>query len=376
MFIKYFATNRDREKLGRNIERDKRIQLQKGGYHWLNMDEYMSHYLATTDSSSFPEEVYILDSEQAIFKSFLSKKSIKRIMICVHGYNVELHETHTWFNIFCKTLSYTAHKNGVMKDSLITDPTDATQKVKLDNDSNDLTAVVGFSWPSNGNVVSYEGDRTEAISSRTALANLIGRVKSLSPQAEIILVAHSMGNLLACSMLSSINDEEFQITDFKLPDYRAAFEAKKPLRFIDKYVMIAADIERRQITQCDLKEIANGKEIQKSIYLGPFYAGLKYAVGEVHSFYSRFDKALLVSNTEKSFREKIENVKEFFTGDNPETKYENRLGLTEHPKAIAPSNISSYNAVALSNRQIDHSDYQDCLPVMEEIAGIILHKNK
>jgi esterase/lipase superfamily enzyme len=313
-----------------------------------------------------------MDSEKNVFTNFLSKKSIKRIMICVHGYNVELHETHTWFNIFCKTLSYTHHNNGTLKDNLITDPTEENQKKKLEIDSNNLTAVVGFSWPSNGNAVSYEADRTEAMSSRTALANIIGRIKSLASQAEIILVAHSMGNLVACSMLSSIVNEEFQITDFNLPDYRTAFEANKPLRFIDKYIMIAPDVERRQITQCDLKESVNGEEVSRSIYLGPYYSGLKYAVGEVHNFYSRFDKALLISNTEKSIREKIENVKEFFTGDNPETRYEQRLGLTEHPKAIAPPNITSHNAVILSNREIDHSDYQDCLPVMEEIAKICI----
>lgn len=372
MFIKYFATNRDREKLGRNIERDKRIQLQKGGYHWLNMNEYMSHYLATTDAGYFPEEVYVMNSEQEVFKNFLSKKSIKQIMICIHGYNVELHETHTWFNIFCKTLAYSKSSNQKIADLLITDPTEKSQKEKLENDSNSLTAVVGFSWPSNGNVVSYETDRTEALSSRTALANLIGRMKSLAPQAKIIVVAHSMGNLLTCSMLSSITDEEFQIADFKLPDYRKEFETGNHLRFIDKYIMIAPDIERRQITQCDLIETVNGKDETKSIYLGPFYGGLKYAVGEVHNFYSRFDKALQISNTEKTFRAKIENVKEFFTGDNPETKYEQRLGLTEHPKNISPSNISSHNAVALSNREIDHSDYQDCLPVAEIISKIIM----
>lgn len=371
MFIKYYATNRDREKLGRNIERDKRIQLQKGGYHWLNMDEYMSHYLATTDSGFFPQEVYVLDSEKEIFSQFLSKPSVKQIMICVHGYNVELHETHTWFNIFCQTLSYTS--SGHFKDALITDPTEASQKAKLNQDTNNLTAVIGFSWPSNGNVVSYEADRTEALSSRTALANLIARLKSLAPQAKITLVAHSMGNLLACSMLASINDDEFQLTDFKLPDYRKAFDEQKPQRFIDTYIMIAPDIERRQITQCDLKEMVNGQEVKRSLYLGPYYPALQYLVGDVHNFYSRFDKALQISNTEKGIREKIENIKEFFTGDNPETRYEQRLGLTEHPRSIAPTNMTSYNAVALSNRQIDHSDYQDCLPVHEEIAKILKH---
>jgi esterase/lipase superfamily enzyme len=373
MFIRYFATNRDRDKLGRNLERDKRIQLQKGGYHWLNMDEYMSHYLGTTDSSSFPEEVYILDSDQCIFNDFLSRNSVKRIVICVHGFNVELHEAHTWYTIFTTTLGYTSADGGALKRTLITDPLDPDQKRLLENDANDLTAVVGFSWPSNGNAVTYEGDRTEALSSRTALANMIGRVKAKCPQASVVLIAHSMGNLLSCQMLAGIVDEEFQLPDFKLPDYRALWQTNNPQRFVDKYIMIAPDIERRQVTQCDLKIEEGEKEVLRSIYLGPYYAGLKYAVGEVHNFYSRFDKALLISNTEKSVREKIENVKEFFTGrDNPETKYEQRLGLTEHPRAIAPANMYSHNAVALSNREIDHSDYQDCLPVMEQIAGIIL----
>lgn len=373
MFIRYFATNRDRDKLGRNLERDKRIQLQKGGYHWLNMDEYMSHYLGTTDSSSFPEEVYILDSDQCVFADFLSRKSVKRIVICVHGFNVELHEAHTWYTIFATTLGCTSAGGGHLKKTIITDPLDPSQKFLLANDNNDLTAVVGFSWPSNGNAVSYEADRTEALSSRTALANLIGRVKARCPQASVVLIAHSMGNLLSCQMLAAIVDEEFQLPDFKLPDYRAMWQSKKPQRFIDKYIMIAPDIERRQVTQCDLKVTRDNKEELRSVYLGPYYAGLKYAVGEVHNFYSRFDKALLISNTEKSVREKIENVKEFFTGqDNPETRYEQRLGLTAHPAAIAPGNMTSHNAVVLSNREIDHSDYQDCLPVIELVASIIL----
>ncbi|MBK7128405.1 MAG: alpha/beta hydrolase [Crocinitomicaceae bacterium] len=372
MFIRYFATNRDRDKLGRNIERDKRIQLQKGGYHWLNMDEYLSHYLATTDDGYFPEEVYVIDSEQTVFKNFLSLKSVKRILVCVHGYNVALHETHTWFGILCKTLGYASEKNKATQLDLITDPFAPDQKLKLENDTNNLTAVVGFSWPSNGNVVSYESDRTEALASRTALANLLGRIKTLAPQAELTLLAHSMGNLLACAMLAGINDEEFQIADFKLADYRSAFENKSNQYFLDQFIMLAPDIERRQVTQCDLKTFdQQGREIIKSLYLGPYYAGLKYCVREVHNFYSRFDKALQISNTEKSIREKIENVKEFFTGENPETRYEQRLGLTEHPAAIAPPNMYSHNAVALSNREIDHSDYQDCLPVVEHLAALI-----
>lgn len=374
MFIRYFATNRNRENLGRNIERDKRIQLQSGGYHWLNMNKYMSHYLGTTDSSSFPKEVYVLDSKADVFEKFLNKESIKRILICVHGYNVELHQAHTWFNIFCKTLTYTSRNQEALKNRLITDPEDAIQAKYLADNSNDLTAVVGFSWPSNGNLVSYQTDRTEALSSRTALANMIGRIKALCPNKELILISHSMGNLLSCSMLASIVSQEFAIPDFpQMPDYRDLYEKGEKDRFIDKYIMIAADIERRQITQCDMEDNTADRG-KKSFYLGAFYPGLKYAVGEVHNFYSRFDKALLASNTEKSLHETLENVKEFFTGDNPETKYEQRLGLTEHPQAISPENIHSHNAVALSNRELDHSDYQDCLPVMEKVAQIIFRE--
>ncbi|CAN5351590.1 hypothetical protein BH09BAC5_BH09BAC5_11600 [soil metagenome] len=42
-----------------------------------------------------------------------------------------------------------------------------------------------------------------------------------------------------------------------------------------------------------------------------------------------------------------------------------------NPK-VAPKNMYSHNAVALSNREIDHSDYQDCMPIAEKIARIIL----
>jgi esterase/lipase superfamily enzyme len=373
MFIKFFATNRNRENLGRNIERDKRIQLQKGGHHWLNMDEFMSHYLATTENAAFPEDVLVVDSEKEVFNGFLAKPSIKKIIVCVHGFNVELHEAHTWFNIFCSALYSSGYKNFALKDKLICDPTNPFQLQKLNDPANELVGVVGFSWPSNGNVFSYESDRTEALSARTAFANLIGRIKKYNDKAELIVVSHSMGNLLTCSMLASIVSEEFVPVEANLPSYRETFGKPGHRPFIDKYVMLAPDIERRHITQCDLVTENNGQKTRRSLYIGPYHAALEYGVGQVHNFYSRFDTALLVSNKEKFVREKIEGIKDFFTGkDDLESKYEQRLGLTEHPKAISPDNVTSHNAVIMSNRQIDHSDYQDCLPVAEKIAAIIL----
>ena len=43
MSLRYFATNRDRENLGHLMKRDERIALQRGGYHVLDMEAYMSH---------------------------------------------------------------------------------------------------------------------------------------------------------------------------------------------------------------------------------------------------------------------------------------------------------------------------------------------
>lgn len=44
MSIRYFATNRDCENLGQDFNRDDRINLQKGGYHFVDMEAYMSQY--------------------------------------------------------------------------------------------------------------------------------------------------------------------------------------------------------------------------------------------------------------------------------------------------------------------------------------------
>ncbi len=67
MSIRYFATNRDRENLGRDHSRKERINLQKGGYHFVNMQAYMSHYLSEVETKTMPGEVIVQDSQKEGF---------------------------------------------------------------------------------------------------------------------------------------------------------------------------------------------------------------------------------------------------------------------------------------------------------------------
>nr|WP_290222822.1 alpha/beta hydrolase [Trichocoleus desertorum] len=372
MQIRYFATNRDRENLGRDIDRQRRIKLQKGGYHWLDMYHYMSHYLATTDTTTMPPEVIIPDSKATVFHPFLNRPAVKRIIVGVHGFNVHLHEALTSFSILADTLEHTT----ILGPTIITDPTTPQAAARLNDPNSNVTAFVGFSWPSNGSALDYEGDRTEAVSSATALANFIGCLRLENPSAKIHVIAHSMGNFLTCNMLQKLVNQEITPLD-------ANDEVKKQISrrddggnnsfFIDRYILVAPDVERRHITQCN----ANGSANPKASYLGPFYGGLYHLVEESHHFYSRFDSALKMSKIEKqAFRKVVVGVKDTLTRNTSieaqqANLWEDSLGLNPIP-SVAPPNMHSHNGVTLTNREIDHCDYFDALPVAEKIAKIIL----
>jgi adenine-specific DNA methylase len=140
---------------------------------------------------------------------------------------------------------------------------------------------------------------------------------------------------------------------------------------------LAADVERRHVTKCiAIKE-------KRESYIGQFYSGLEHLVGQVHNFYSRFDGALAISNYEKIPRKALVEAKgvmdritfgmiDFFKR-NPDEKWEQRLGSTQHP-IIAPPNMKSHNAVELSGREIGHSDYVDSREIAEEIAKILVSR--
>jgi esterase/lipase superfamily enzyme len=371
MHIKYFATNRDRENLGRDIKRDTRIKLQRGGYNWINTEKCMSHYLATTDPTTMPSEAIIKDSKKEIFDDFLNKPSIKHIIICIHGFNVHLHGALTSFSVLIDTLKITK-----LGSTLVTDPEEA--KTLLDIPTSNMTAVVGFSWPSNGSGLDYVSDRLEAASSAHALANLISAIRIQNPNAKVHIIAHSMGNFLTCKMLEGLVNEEI------IPLHQNE-QIKKMLKrrdrggegafFVDCFIMLAPDVERRHVTQCDKHKKNNNpenKKNDKANYLGPFHAGLKHLVGGIYLFYSRYDSALKASKVEKEARENIGAIKEVFTGRDLNNLWEDSLGLNPAPE-LAPPNMYSYNASTLSNRPIDHGDYFDTVTIAKKISESILN---
>lgn len=385
MSMRYFATNRDCENLGRDFSRDERINLQKGGYHFVDMEAYMSYYLSEVDSKTMPRGVVVEKSQEDVFDNFLNNEKVGSVVICVHGFSVHFHDAQTWYGILTDTLKHTED----LRNRVVTDPKNQQDMELLNSDDvgkGELTAFIGFSWPSNGNVFSYLSDQGEARSSAHVLANLITRIRRMENNPNVNLICHSMGNFLACHMFKQLVKEE-SIPHEPDPEKFKALRVRmgriengttvdsKAKHFVDRYIMLAPDVERRHVTKC--VEIKGEKEP----YVGQFYSGLEHLVGQVHSFYSRFDGALAISNYEKAPRKALVSAKGMldkltfgmidFLERNPDEKWEQRLGATQHP-IIAPPNMESHNAVELSGREIGHSDYVDSKEIAKEIAKILV----
>lgn len=154
--------------------------------------------------------------------------------------------------------------------------------------------------------------------------------------------------------------------------------------FVDRYIMLAPDVERWHVTKCVKIPDNIGKPKEEAPYVGQFYSGLEHLVGQVHNFYSRFDGALAISNYEKAPPRKVlASAKGFFDKitfgmidyleRNPDEKWEQRLGASQHP-IIASPNMESHNAVELSGREIGHSDYVDSKEIAEEMANFLVSK--
>jgi esterase/lipase superfamily enzyme len=387
MSIRYFATNRNCENLGQDFDRERRIKLQKGGYHFVDMEAYMSYYLSEVEAKTMPQGVIVKESQGEVFESFLKNKKVGSVVICVHGFCVNFHDAQTWYGILTDTLKHTKRLN----NRVVTDPKNK-QDAKFLKDKGikdgSLTAFIGFSWPSNGNVLSYLSDQGEARSSAHVLANLIARIRGIPHSPSVNLICHSMGNFLACHMFKQLVKEESlpyepdakKLKALKIRIGRDTADPKKRY-FVDRYIMLAPDVERRHVTKC-VKIPGNiGKSKEKAPYVGQFYSGLEHLVGQVHNFYSRFDGALAISNYEKAPRKALVSAKGMldkltfgmidFLERNPDEKWEQRLGATQHP-IIASPNMKSHNAVELSGREIGHSDYVDSREIVEEIANILV----
>lgn len=138
--------------------------------------------------------------------------------------------------------------------------------------------------------------------------------------------------------------------------------------FVDQSIMLAPDVERREVTQCPNVQIRS----RRLHYNGPFYGGLQHLVGHSHLFYSRHDSALQASVLEKeALREPIKKLKQRLTGPELTKRWESSLGLNPLPP-LAPPNMTGYNATRLTNRAIDHGDDFDAPAVISTIADLLL----
>lgn len=119
----FFATNRDMHHLGRALQPDQRSvrhTLSRGGYYFVNMEDYTRFYLATTNAKEIPPGAIVPDSDKEVFAGFLSDDRIKRVVVCVHGFNVELFEAFTW----CRILTDTMKNLPGMDGRIVTSPED------------------------------------------------------------------------------------------------------------------------------------------------------------------------------------------------------------------------------------------------------------
>jgi esterase/lipase superfamily enzyme len=374
--IRYFATNRDRESLGKIFGRNERIKLQGGGHHWLDTDACMAQYLGTTDATRIPLEAVIPDSAQAVYEAFLCQPCVRKIVIGIHGFNVPLHGAITSFSLLAESLQQEVSKRGfrLLMEAPETGPVGGGR-------GPDSIAFVGFSWPSDGSVLAYQADRLEAAKSTSALSNLIAQIRARNPRAKITVIAHSMGNFLTCTMLGELIDHESWPPQAYADSDTGKWLQSCLLRrdqgggdasFIDQYIMLAPDVERREVTQCRSIEFRE----EKLDYNGPFYGGLLHLVGHSHLFYSRSDSALKASVVEKdAVREPLQKVKDRLIGVEPETmldkRWESSLGLNPLP-SLAPRNMTGHNATLLTNRPIDHGDYFDAPEVIRVIADLLV----
>ena len=379
--IQYFATNRAMDQLARaTSDRDQRLILSKGGYYFVDMAKYMRYYLATTDSGRLPKGAIVEESQKDVFDGFLNDKRIGRIVLCVHGFNVALFEAFTWFRVLTDTMKHLPD----IGDRIVTSKADLETKPK-NTKAGSLTAFVGFSWPSNGNVFSYMSDQREAVAAAPAFASLLARIKTA--KKPLSMICHSMGNYLACHALAAIVNEVVVPSDaVDSPEIKALLtradrvadseDVKRTEFLVDTFVMIAPDVERRHVTKCEVKDLDDEDDVD-SDYVGQFYSGLQHLAGRKVNIYSRFDSALNVSDLEKRPREAVLTVGDAvsrwsfglleFLERNPDQRWEKRLGSAPAPINAAPG-FESINATEIAGRKIDHSDHVDAIDLTKAIA--------
>ncbi len=348
--MRYFATNRDMHNLGKAAEAENselRFTLSRHGYYFVDMDKYMRYYLGTVEQKEIPSAAIVPDSGSEVFSSFLDDERIGSIVVCVHGFNVKLHEAHTWFRVLTDTMKSVQGRG----TRIVTSPESLPAGT-----ANNLTAFVGFSWPSDGQFYRYRSDQRDAIGAAAPFAALISRLKTTGKRVN--LLCHSMGNYLACHALAGMLSEQFGKHHDEVDAGRGCTDPP-----IDTYVMVAPDVERRHVTKC---EPDDPEEDIETKYIGPFYSGLRHLARRVVNVYSRFDNALKASDIEKKPRDLFYRITE-----SPEAptdrRWEKRLGSAPAPHS-APDNFESVNATEVADRKIGHSDHIDSRSIVQRIA--------
>ncbi len=382
---RFFATNRAMHRLGRILDekdRDTRHLLSRGGYYFVDMEEYMRFYLGTVRGDEMPRGAVVRDSNEKVFsEDFLGDPRVDSVVVCVHGFNVELFEAFTWFRILTDTMKSLGKPIVTSPPERTEDaeePNEATEEPNEDTDEQGLSAFIGFSWPSNGNVLSYSSDQKEAIGSAAAFGSLLSRLKRSGKSVN--LLCHSMGNFLACHTLAALVNKHSVPYGASGDEMTALFErgtkkddseeVEREDWLIDNYVMLAPDVERRHVTKC-----AGGNV--ETDYVGPFYSGLQHLVRKQANVYSRFDSILKLSTYEKAPREWAHSIGDAasevtfglldFLKRNPDQRWEKRLGAAPAPLNAAPGFVS-INATELTNRRIGHGDHIDSRPIVKRIA--------
>ena len=371
---RFFATNRAMHHLAKVVSsngenaRATRLTLSRGGHYFVDMDEYMRFYLGTVRTDEMPSGAVVHDSGTTVFQKFLGDRRIKSVVVCVHGFNVELLEAFTWFRVLTDTM-----KSLDMGSRVITSPGDLGKN----SAKGTLTAFIGFSWPSNGNVLSYLSDQRDAVASAAALACLLTRLRVAGKSVN--LLCHSMGSFLACHTLAALVEKRV-VPHGTTKKVAPLFDRGKKRHdsehvdraswLIDNYVMLAPDVERRHVTKC-----AGGKV--ESTYVGQFYSGLQHLVRKPVNVYSRFDSVLKLSSYEKAPREIAHSIGDAasamtrglldFLKRNPDQRWEKRLGSAPAPLNAAPGFVS-VNATELTNRRIGHGDHIDATAIVQRIA--------
>jgi esterase/lipase superfamily enzyme len=172
-----------------------------------------------------------------------------------------------------------------------------------------------YSWPSQGRLLAYDGDRDSVVFSSPNLQSFLERVARESGALRIHLVAHSMGNQLLANALMALGRQA---------DIQPLF---------DNMIMAAPDVNAYTFTD-------------------QIWPGIKKAAKRFTLYASSDDEALKISKSSK--------------GPNDF----DRLGEAG-PKIVVISGLDTVDASGIDTSLLGHSYVDTCKPVMDDVQMIM-----